>query len=366
MLAIHPPKKMQEYQRELDFFMKMLVEMKSQVNSLHSASKTLENVFDREVINFTGKQEDYAAHRESLNLILKLVNEHTKVHERELSYLHETAKNYQNFVNQKTKIPSPSKKRQSSLKKKNLTPKKPASFKKPQTPVKKKPKSFQKPKTPPKRTQYIDPIRRLGNVKPPTVLEVETPPKPKQSKTPTKPSKRKPETPAKKKPVTPAKKKKTETPAKPSKRKPETPVKKKPETPAKKKKTETPAKPSRQKPETPVKKPSRQKPETPVKKANVPQKRNLSSLLTLDQFKLGLRRNLSACTVCIAYVGYLAQNLIDPQELEEMKNTKMSDLKKYNAIYKKIALIVHPDKGGNAELFKSLTNCSSKETPDCF
>ena len=338
MLAIHPPKKMQEYQRELDFFMKMLVEMKSQVNSLHSASKTLENVFDREVINFTGKQEDYAAHRESLNLILKLVNEHTKVHERELSYLHETAKNYQNFVNQKTKIPSPSKKRQSSLKKKNLTPKKPASFKKPQTPVKKKPKSFQKPKTPPKRTQYIDPIRRLGNVKPPTVLEVETPPKPKQSKTP----------------------------AKPSKRKPETPAKKKPETPAKKKKTETPAKPSRQKPETPVKKPSRQKPETPVKKANVPQKRNLSSLLTLDQFKLGLRRNLSACTVCIAYVGYLAQNLIDPQELEEMKNTKMSDLKKYNAIYKKIALIVHPDKGGNAELFKSLTNCSSKETPDCF
>ena len=75
---------------------------------------------------------------------------------------------------------------------------------------------------------------------------------------------------------------------------------------------------------------------------------------------------MSACTVCIAYVGYLAQNLIDPQELEEMKNTKMSDLKKYNAIYKKIALIVHPDKGGNAELFKSLTNCSSKETPDCF
>ncbi len=35
-------------------------------------------------------------------------------------------------------------------------------------------------------------------------------------------------------------------------------------------------------------------------------------------------------------------------------------------LYKKALLALHPDKGGDAEIFKSLTNCNNNATSKCF
>ncbi len=325
--------------KDVNFLLKLLNGMQGQLQTLKNAGTQLTNIASDEAGDFTGKEKTNYQHQADLEKIINQLYNHVEVHQRELSNIEGKINNYYKRKSNASPLKSSKKSKMSPPKQKTRTPLKPSKQKTPkqETPIsrpKQKTPVFKNPNksNPQNYRQYVRPSRRLSGIQPPKIIDVETPHKPTRKQTPHKSSPRK-SSPHKRK-SSPHKSTHKQTPRKSS------PHKRK-SSPHK----QTPRKSSPHK-QTPHK--SRKQEKTPPKSKKYKEFKQKGDL----------------CTDCLSYLERFAKEHLDKKWVDESR--ALSKRERIRFLYKLAQKQLHPDKGGDVEIFKSLTVCNDNASSNCF